>query len=667
MIKRLISLLFIILVYQYGYAQQPIDIDFFAKVKGISSLQEKNGNIFFILRQADLSQDTYKSDLYQLIDGRAVALTSTGNVSSFLLLDDTILLRKSQKRVNKDMTVFYKLTKGYGEAMEWLHLPYCVKDIEFIDTNHFFFTAQQKLSVTKDNLPDSLIAVDASVRYRIFDELPFWSNGRGDINGLRSYLYYYDKGKITLLSDTLSSVSNIVLSPDKKSLAYTLKEHSNRVYEKNRLYVLDVVSKRYKEWQVMDEANYGQLHFIDDNHLFVSVHKRLKENPQSNAPLYQLNIKTGEYKDLYDGDLYVPGNSVLSDIKYGNRSKITFDKTGIRYVSTVIDYAPLIHLNYSDHSVSYLTPKNVNVDEYIPYKKGFLLIATEDQQGQEIYYLDEKRKLVRQTHINIDLFASHQIVAPQLVIFTNRNGLQLKGYVLPPANMETGKKYPTILDIHGGPRTVYGTSFFHEMQYWANLGYAVIFTNPTGSSGRGSDFAKLEGDFGGIDYDDLMCFVDTVIERVNYIDKERLGVTGGSYGGIMTNWIIGHTNRFRAAVSQRSISSWISFTTLSDIGYSFGLSYSGSDPWNDLPKLWKQSPLAYADQVKTPTLFIHSEEDYRCPLPEGLQMYSALRHFGVPSRIVIFKRENHELSRGGKPLNRIKRLYEITNWFQSYL
>ena len=149
--------------------------------------------------------------------------------------------------------------------------------------------------------------------------------------------------------------------------------------------------------------------------------------------------------------------------------------------------------------------------------------------------------LVRQTHINIDLFASHQIVAPQLVTFTNRNGLQLKGYVLPPANMETGKKYPTILDIHGGPRTVYGTSFFHEMQYWANLGYAVIFTNPTGSSGRGSDFAKLEGDFGGIDYDDLMCFVDTVIERVNYIDKERLGVTGGSYGGIMTNWIIGQT------------------------------------------------------------------------------------------------------------------------------
>ena len=133
MIKRSISLLFIILVYQYGYAQQPIDIDFFAKVKGISSLQEKNGNIFFILRQADLSQDTYKSDLYQLIDGRAVALTSTGNVSSFLLLDDTILLRKSQKRVNKDMTVFYKLTKGYGEAMEWLHLPYCVKDIEFIE------------------------------------------------------------------------------------------------------------------------------------------------------------------------------------------------------------------------------------------------------------------------------------------------------------------------------------------------------------------------------------------------------------------------------------------------------------------------------------------------------------------------------------------------------
>ena len=135
----------------------------------------------------------------------------------------------------------------------------------------------------------------------------------------------------------------------------------------------------------------------------------------------------------------------------------------------------------------------------------------------------------------------------------------------------------------------------------------------------------------------------------------------------MTNWIIGHTDRFRAAASQRSISSWTSFTTLSDIGYSFGYAYTGGNPWNNYENLWKQSPLAYANRVKTPTLFIHSEEDYRCPLPEGIQMYSALRHFNVPARIVIFKGENHELSRSGKPQNRVKRLQEITQWFEQYL
>ena len=164
-----------------------------------------------------------------------------------------------------------------------------------------------------------------------------------------------------------------------------------------------------------------------------------------------------------------------------------------------------------------------------------------------------------------------------------------------------------------------------------------------------------------------MSFVDAALAQIDYIDADRLGVTGGSYGGVMTNWIIGHTNRFKAAASQRSISNWVTFETLSDIGFNFGPNYTGSDIWQNVEALWRQSPLAYADKVKTPTLFIHSDEDYRCPLPEGIQMYSALKYNNVPSRIVIFKGENHELSRNGHPLNRIKRLSEITNWFDHYL
>ena len=265
------------------------------------------------------------------------------------------------------------------------------------------------------------------------------------------------------------------------------------------------------------------------------------------------------------------------------------------------------------------------------------------------------------------MFDEHKIVKPIEIKFKSSTGKDLKGYVLPPVDRKPGRKYPAVLDIHGGPKTAYGTVFFHEMQYWANEGYAVFFTNPTGSSGRGSEFSDIRGQMGGVDYNDLMTFTDAVIEQIDFIDAENLGVTGGSYGGLMTNWIIGHTNRFKAAASQRGISSWLTFSNTSDIGHTFTHTYWGTDIWKNMQLLWEASPIKYADRVETPTLFIHSEQDYRCWVVEGVQMYYALQYLKVPSRMVIFEDENHELSRSGRPQNRIKRLTEITRWFDKYL
>ncbi len=236
-----------------------------------------------------------------------------------------------------------------------------------------------------------------------------------------------------------------------------------------------------------------------------------------------------------------------------------------------------------------------------------------------------------------------------------------------PVDYEEGKKYPAILDIHGGPKTVYGEVFFHEMQYWANAGYFVFFCNPRGSDGRGNEFADIRGKYGTIDYDDLMAFTDAVLAKYPGIDRERVGVTGGSYGGFMTNWIIGHTDRFRAAASQRSIANWVSMGFTSDIGFYFEEDQVSTTPWQDIDKVWWHSPLKYADKVSTPTLFIHSEEDYRCWLAEGLQMFTALKYFGVDARLCMFRGESHELSRSGKPKHRIRRLQEITDWFDKYL
>ena len=164
-----------------------------------------------------------------------------------------------------------------------------------------------------------------------------------------------------------------------------------------------------------------------------------------------------------------------------------------------------------------------------------------------------------------------------------------------------------------------------------------------------------------------MKFVDICLEECPWMDGDRLGITGGSYGGFMTNWVIGHTDRFKAAASQRSISNWVSLSNTADIGYTFDVDQVDANVWENHDKVWKQSPLQYANQAKTPTVFIHSNEDYRCWMAEGLQMFYALRYFGVETRLCLFKGENHALCVIGKPVHRVRRIQEITQWMDKYL
>ena len=163
-----------------------------------------------------------------------------------------------------------------------------------------------------------------------------------------------------------------------------------------------------------------------------------------------------------------------------------------------------------------------------------------------------------------------------------------------------------------------------------------------------------------------MNFTDKVLKKYTKIDPNHVFVTGGSYGGFMTNWIVSHTDRFKAAATQRSISNWISFYGTSDIGFYFVKDQTKGHPTFSTDKLWEQSPIKYADQVKTPLLFIHSDEDYRCPIEQALQFYTILKENGIDTRFAWFKGENHDLSRSGRPQSRVKRLEEITNWFDKY-
>ncbi|MGI6643245.1 MAG: S9 family peptidase [Bacillota bacterium] len=275
--------------------------------------------------------------------------------------------------------------------------------------------------------------------------------------------------------------------------------------------------------------------------------------------------------------------------------------------------------------------------------------------------------LQKVTGVNDGLLAGLTLVAPEPFTFESKDGLKLDGWMIKPASYQEGNKYPAVLEVHGGPHVAYGEVFFLEFQLLASRGYGVFYCNPRGSSNYGPDFAaKVIGDWGGMDYQDIMSLKD-YMDRVPWVDKDRTYITGGSYGGFMTNWVVSHTDRFKAAVTQRSISNMYSKYGCSDIGW-FGnkKGMGGRDLWDDEDFIMSKSPIRYAPFVKTPLLILHSEQDYRCPLEQAEQWYVALKRLGKEVEFVKFANENHELSRSGKPWNRIERLERIVEWFDRH-
>lgn len=271
------------------------------------------------------------------------------------------------------------------------------------------------------------------------------------------------------------------------------------------------------------------------------------------------------------------------------------------------------------------------------------------------------------THTNKDLLNELDLGKMEEVWFKGAGGNDLQGWILTPPGFDPAKKYPSILEIHGGPLIQYGNFFMHEFYYLAAQGYVVYFCNPRGGQGYGEQHAKaIHNNWGTVDYEDVMAWADYV-EKKPYIDSSRMGVTGGSYGGYMTNWIIGHTNRFSAAVTQRSVSNLISMYGSSDFNWAFQEEFGGLPPWEDLENYWRQSPMKYIGSVTTPTLVIHSEQDLRCAIEQDEQVFVALKRLGVDTEMIRFPDEPHGLSRNGRTDRRVARLENICRWFDRYL
>jgi dipeptidyl aminopeptidase/acylaminoacyl peptidase len=251
-----------------------------------------------------------------------------------------------------------------------------------------------------------------------------------------------------------------------------------------------------------------------------------------------------------------------------------------------------------------------------------------------------------------------------------RDGHDVVYWVMLPASDEgeTQTLIPALVNIHGGPHAQYGDRFFDEFLVYAGAGYAVIYANPRGSMGSTEAFSRaVTGDWGGGDAADILAVVDDALSRYPLIDPTRLGIMGGSYGGYLTSSIVTQTDRFVAACSERALNSFASFAGTSDIGFWFSTGELGTSPFDDPDTAARHSPLTYASRITTPMLIIHSEQDLRCPIEQAEQLHVALLLAGKVSRFVRFANADHELSRTGRPRQRLERFRHILDWFEPYL
>jgi len=653
-------------------------LDDLANFKFLSGIKHSPNGLraCFAVHQADLENNEYRSHLwlYDLERQECFQLTGLGKERAFIWLNDEEILfaslRSAQdlERQNKgeEFSVFYKIRITGGEAVEAFRIPQQVLDIKPLPRGRFLLTCLfNPRRADLDTLDDKERSEEKN--YEVLEEIPYWSNGEGFVSGCRTRLYLFDEhtGALEPLSGELLQVSGCELNSTRDKAVFVGAEYQGKAQFTNALYLADLEQREVRQITAAHEFTYHEAHFYSDNELICwgSDCRRygLNENPR----FYLINITAGTKTPLTpDFDASI-GNSVNSDCRFGPRNASQLDGGCIYFTTTEGHSAYLNRIDGAGRIERVLTTEG-SVDCFSVKGESILFVALRGLQLQELYSLENgaARQL---TSFNTWVSRERKLAEPEALSCETAPGLSIEGWVLKPVDYVEGQRYPAILNIHGGPKTVYGTVFVHEMQYWANQGYFVFFCNPRGSDGRGNEFADIRGRYGTIDYDDLMRFTDAVLERFPAIDPERVGVTGGSYGGFMTNWIIGHTQRFRAAVSQRSISNWFSMGYTTDIGYFFAPDQIGATPWSDPAKLWEHSPLKYADRVQTPTLFIHSDADYRCWLPEALQMFTALKDHGVEARVCIFKGENHDLSRSGKPKARLRRLKEITAWFDRFL
>lgn len=633
---------------------------------------------YLAYRQArvDWDKNSYpaKIMLYDRIKVRHLALTSEAIGKLFRFIDENTMSftaeRESTHKRPGEKTELYRIALDGGEAQLWLSLPF---ELE----NYYVLTGGDlilQVAETPDSRALAVVASDTEKEalrkkqedeqdYHLVTEIPFWANAACYNSEHRSRLYHYSTTAEKALPFTAEDVSCEIVDVDLKRgrVLFLQESRPEGVLELyNRLFLFDLGDTTTTEIVPEKPLNFSKAAFAGEDVIFTAADME-KYGLNEDGYTYLWRAKDGKVS-LLSRDI-VNGNSVGTDVLLGDGREYQGSDDGLYYLATEGSSSYLKFMD-KEGRTKRLTSQEGAVTAFAQGKSVLFLTALRGLAGQEVYEL--KEGIETAITESSRCLSGYRLSKIERFHFNSGEDV-LEAFVLKPADYQEGKKYPAVLQIHGGPKTVFGTVLHLEMQLLAAQGYFVFYTNPRGSDGRGRDWADIRGDYGGRDYANLMSLTDAVLERYPAIEESRLAVMGGSYGGFMTNWIIGHTARFKTAVTERSISNWFSMYGISDIGYYFASDQTDADPWKNTNRMWAKSPLKYVNEMKTPTLIIHSDADYRCPLAEAQQLFTALKLRKIETRMLIFKGENHELSRSGKVKHRLRRLEEILKWYRETL
>ena len=625
--------------------------------------------VAYVVSKQNERENRYESWIHVLdcASGASRQMTFAGREDDFIWEDDCTLLfaaeradaDKPEKFARK--TCFYRLPVDGGEAGKAFEIGEKVSAIRALGGGKYLVNAVVDLNAPGDDMDETLRGDEKD--YHVLEELPFWSNGRGYISRLRSALFLFDaaSGALEKITGEFFNVTSFDCADGRVVYAGCDYRDKASLFGEAKLY--DVASGRTVD--MVEPGRYSiDLVCLAGGSALLSLSTLEPWGLGQIHDLYRYDLAAGTLALARKMDFDI-GPNVLFDASYGGGNVACAAGGDVYFIGQCADRAEIYRLD----AANALT-KAVAFDGCIralDVHDGRIAFVGHAANRMGDLYLAENGACARKTAINDAFLADHYVAEAQYIPFTDSDGVAIDGWILAPQDADPAKKYPAVLEIHGGPRCAYGTVFYHEMQALAGAGYYVFFCNPRGSAGYGEAFADLRGKYGTVDYQDLMEFTDHVLAKFPQIDPARVAATGGSYGGFMCNWIEGHTDRFAAIASQRSISNWVADFGASEIGYTFDVNEMAATPWTNMEKMWWHSPLKYACNAKTPILFIHSLEDYNCTLDQGVEMFAAMKYFGVPSRMCLFEGENHSLSRSGKPRHRVRRLTEIMNWFQEYL